>query len=83
VAKVVIYTKSYCPYCVRAKNLFNNKGVAFEEIFMDGKPDEYERLKARTGMMTVPQIFIDDKLIGGYDDLAALDEQKKLDPLLK
>jgi glutaredoxin 3 len=82
-AKVVIYSKGYCPYCVAAKNLFAKKGVQFEEIFMDDKPDEYQALKERTGMMTVPQIFINDELIGGYTDLAALDKANKLDPLLK
>lgn len=82
-AKVVIYSKVRCPYCVAAKNLFNSKGVAFEEIMMDNKPDEYAALKERTGMMTVPQIFINDQLIGGYDDLSDLNDQGKLDPLLK
>ncbi len=82
-ANIVIYSKDYCPYCVAAKNLFNKKGVQFEEIFMDDKPDEYQALKERTGMMTVPQIFINDELIGGYQELAALDRANKLDPLLK
>ena len=82
-AKVVIYSKVRCPYCVAAKNLLGSKGVAFEEIMMDNKPEEYAALKARTGMMTVPQIFINDQLVGGYDELSALNEQGKLDPLLK
>lgn len=82
-AKVIIYTKSRCPYCVAAKNLFESKGVPFEEIYMEGRPEEYEALKARTGMMTVPQIFVNDQLIGGYTDLAALDRAGQLDPLLK
>lgn len=82
-AKVVIYTKSHCSYCVSAKRLFESKGVAFEEIFMDHKPDEYAKLRARTGMMTVPQIFINDELVGGYNELASLDRQKKLDDMLK
>ena len=81
-AKVLIYTKSRCPYCVAAKNLFERKSVPYEEIFMDGKPEEYARLKERTGMMTVPQIFINDQLIGGYIELAALEDEHKLDPLL-
>ncbi|MCM2283117.1 MAG: glutaredoxin 3 [Bdellovibrionaceae bacterium] len=81
--KVVIYTKSRCPYCVAAKNLFAQKGVAFEEVFMDDKPEEYAALKARTGMMTVPQIFINDQLIGGYTDLAAMDQDGSLAPLLR
>lgn len=81
--KVLIYTKSFCPYCDRAKALLNQKGVPFEEIFLDDKPEEYETLKKRTGMMTVPQIFINDQLVGGYTDLAALDREGKLDVMLK
>lgn len=81
-AKVVIYSKTYCPFCVRAKNLFSGKGVEFEEIMVDSKPELFVELKERTGMMTVPQIFIDDKLIGGFTELAELDSQGGLDPLL-
>ncbi len=82
-AKVVIYTKSNCPYCVRAKELFNRKGVAFEEVYLDDKPEEYATLKNKTGLMTVPQIFVNDQLLGGYSDVAQLDSEKKLDPMLK
>jgi glutaredoxin 3 len=81
--KVIIYSKTYCPFCVRAKNLFKSKGVAFDEVMMDDKPEDYAKLKERTGWMTVPQIFINDQFIGGYDDLATLDRNGKLDPLLK
>lgn len=81
-AKVVIYSKVYCPYCDRAKALFKNKNVNYEEIMVDDKPELYEKLKEQTGMRTVPQIFIDDQLIGGYTELAALDHAGKLDPLL-
>jgi glutaredoxin 3 len=82
-AKVQIYTKSNCPFCVRAKDLLSRKGVKFEEIYMDDKPDEYVSLKQRTGMMTVPQIFIDDQLVGGYSEMATLDKEGKLDSMLK
>ena len=81
--KIVIYTKNYCPYCDRAKNLFKAKKATYEEINVEDKPDFYDELKKKTGMMTVPQIFIGDKLIGGYTDLAALDQKGGLDPLLK
>ncbi len=81
-AKVLIYTKSRCAFCVAAKNLFAQKGIAFDEIFLDNKPDEYAALKERTGLMTVPQIFIDDQLIGGYTELAELERNQKLDPML-
>jgi glutaredoxin 3 len=80
--KVKVYTTSYCPYCVRAKRLLQSKGIAFEEINLEGKGDELMVLKNRTGLRTVPQIFINDELIGGYDELAALDRSGKLDKLL-
>lgn len=82
-AKVVIYSKDHCPYCVRAKSLLKSKGVAFEEHNIENKPEEMKALMERTGLRTVPQIFIDDKLIGGFDDMNALDKDGKLDPLLK
>jgi glutaredoxin 3 len=82
-AKVLIYTKSNCPFCVRAKDLLGRKGVKFDEIYLDDKPEEYTTLRAKTGLMTVPQIFINDQLVGGYTELAALDREAKLDPLLK
>jgi GrxC family glutaredoxin len=80
--KIQIYTKSYCPYCDRAKALFKNKGVTFEEISVESDPELYSQLKQKTGMMTVPQIFINDELIGGYTDLAELDQKGLLDPKL-
>lgn len=82
-AKVVIYSKTYCPFCVRAKRLFDGKGVSYEEIMVDQDPDMFIKLKQKTGMMTVPQIFVDDQLIGGFTELAALDQKGGLDPLLK
>lgn len=81
--KVQIYTKSYCPYCDRAKALFKNKGVTFEEISVEEDPELYTQLKQKTGLMTVPQIFINNELIGGYTDLAALDQKGLLDAKLK
>lgn len=82
-AHIQIYTKSYCPYCDRAKALFKNKGVSYEEISVESDPEMYTQLKQKTGMMTVPQIFINDELIGGYTDLAALDQKGLLDAKLK
>jgi glutaredoxin 3 len=82
-AKVVIYSKTYCPYCDRAKHLLNSKGVAFEEHNIENKPEEMKKLMEKTGMRTVPQIFINDQLIGGFDDMNALDKAGKLDSLLK
>ena len=79
---VQVYTWSNCPYCIRAKDLLKRKGVAFEEIDLDGKHDELNALRARSGLRTVPQIFIDGKLVGGFMDMAALDAKGELDPLL-
>ena len=81
-ASVQIYSKSNCPYCVLAKNLLTSKGVDFQEINLDGRDTELLALKERTGLRTVPQIFVADKLIGGYQDLAALDMKGELDQLL-
>lgn len=82
-AKVVIYSKDPCPYCVRAKNFLSDKGVAYEEIDLTDKPDEIEKIKNETGWKTVPIILINGQLIGGYTDLKALDEEGKLDSMLK
>jgi glutaredoxin 3 len=81
-AKVVIYTKNHCPFCIRAKQLLQAKGVDFEEHNMEDQAEELEQLKNRTGLRTVPQIFINDQLIGGFTDLAALDSKGELDKIL-
>jgi len=70
--KIEIYTWGYCPYCVRAKNLLTEKGMDFTEVSLDGKDDELMKLRERTGQRTVPQIFIDDEFIGGFQELSAL-----------
>ena len=80
---VQVYTWSNCPYCVRAKDLLKRKGVAFEEVNLDGKDAELEALRARTGWKTVPQIFIGGKMVGGFTDLADLDAKGELDKMLK
>ncbi len=81
-AKVVVYTTQYCPYCVQAKTLLRHKGVTFDEI--DVSEDDALRTKMieTSGRRTVPQIFIDDRPIGGYDELRALEDQGELDQLL-
>lgn len=83
-AKVEIYTKWGCPYCLRAKKLLDGKGAAYEEydITMGGR-QRAEMIQRANGRITVPQVFIDGKHIGGSDDLAALDARGGLDPLLK
>ena len=82
-AKVVIYTTETCPYCVRAKQLLQRKQVEFEEIKVKDDKMREELIKKSGGRRTVPQIFINDSHIGGYDDLAQLDQERKLDKLLK
>lgn len=82
-ARIELYTKAFCGYCARAKALLTDKGVAFEEYDITmGGPKRQEMLDRAKGGSTVPQIFIDDRHIGGSDDLAALNRQGKLDPLL-
>ena len=76
--KIEIYTWGYCPYCVRAKNLLTEKGLAFTEISLDGKDNELMALRERTGQRTVPQIFIDDQFIGGFTELSALNSSGSL-----
>ncbi|NCN40529.1 glutaredoxin 3 [bacterium] len=77
-SRVKVYTTSFCPFCVRAKQLLSSKGIAFEEINLDGKEDELKALKDRTGWRTVPQIFIDDELVGGFTELAEKDSKGEL-----
>jgi glutaredoxin 3 len=80
---IEIYTTRYCPYCHAAKRLLSRKGVAFTEIDVSGNPAGRSSMVARAnGRMTVPQIFIGATHVGGYDDLHALDQAGKLDPLL-
>lgn len=82
-AKVVMYSKDPCPYCVNAKRLLTNKGITFEEIDLTDRLEELQKLKEKTGWRTVPMIFINDKMIGGYTDLRALEESGELDKLLE
>jgi glutaredoxin 3 len=82
-AEVVIYSKDYCPYCDAAKNLFIQKGVKYAEIDVGVDQAEYQTmLKRAAPRRTVPQIFIDGKGVGGFDDIRALDQVGKLDALL-
>jgi glutaredoxin 3 len=83
-AKVEIYTWRFCPFCIRAKQLLDRKGVAYTEYEIDGDEAAREAMVARgsDGRRSVPQIFIDDRHVGGCDDLQALDRRGQLDPLL-
>ncbi len=78
-----IYTKDYCPYCHRAKELLTIKGVPFVEYDVTRDSELENRMRQRAGGHTVPQIFIDSQHIGGCDDLFALDEKGDLDPMLQ
>jgi glutaredoxin 3 len=83
-AKVQMYTTAVCPYCVRAKQLLQQKGVGeIEEIRIDLLPERLAEMTSRTGRRTVPQIYIGETHVGGCDDLYALDRAGRLDPLLQ
>jgi len=80
---VKIYTKASCPYCDRAKALLNARGIAFTEETLEDRPDAAKELFEQTGFRTVPQIFIGDECIGGFQELAQLDAEQKLESKLK
>lgn len=81
--KVTVYTKLNCPFCVRAKRLLEKKGVAYEEISVEGDDALRVWLMEKTGQRTVPQIFAGDRSLGGFSDIAALDGEGELDPILR
>jgi glutaredoxin 3 len=81
-SKVVIYTKPFCPYCVRALRLLDNKGVAYTEIEAASDPEKKSEMIQRSGRFTFPQIFVGERHIGGCDDMMALEARGELDPLL-
>ena len=80
--KIQIYTTNICPYCLMAKRLLDKKGVSYTEINVDSQLGLREEMMRKTKRRTVPQIYIGDVHVGGFDDLYALDQQKKLDALL-
>jgi glutaredoxin 3 len=82
-ADVVVYSSDWCPYCMRAKQLLQSKGVAFEEIRVDGQPNVRAEMTKKAGRTSVPQIWIGTAHIGGCDDLFALERAGKLDALLQ
>ena len=81
--KVVMYVTGWCGYCARARALLEAKGAAIEEIDVEAVPGARSEMFSRSGRSTVPQIFIGDDHVGGCDDLLALDEDGRLDSLLK
>ena len=82
IAKALMYTTAVCPYCQMAERLLVAKGVVIEKVRVDLDPARRAEMMEKTGRRTVPQIYIGETHVGGYDDLAALDRAGKLDPLL-
>ena len=81
--KVLMYTTAVCPYCMMAERLLVSKGVEIEKVRIDLEPQRRAEMMEKTGRRTVPQIYVGETHVGGYDDLAALDRAGKLDPLLE
>ena len=79
---VTVYSTAVCPYCIRAERLLEAKGVTVQKVRVDLDPAERVKMMERTGRRTVPQIYVGDTHVGGFDDLYALDQAGKLDPLL-
>jgi glutaredoxin 3 len=81
-AEVVMYTTSWCPYCSRARKLFDDKGVPYTEIDVEAVDGARAQMQQRSGRTSVPQIFVGERHLGGYDDTSALDRRGELDALL-
>ncbi|MGB5957189.1 glutaredoxin 3 [Pseudomonas sp.] len=81
--QVTIYTTRHCPYCVSAKRLLSSKGVAPVEIDVEQSPEALAEMLQRSGRRTVPQIFVNEMHVGGFDDLAKLDNKGGLEALLR
>ncbi|TBR11727.1 MAG: glutaredoxin 3 [Lysobacter sp.] len=83
IANIVIYTTAVCPYCVAAKNFLQSKGQQWSEVRVDTDPDVRRKMVEMTGRTSVPQIFINETHVGGYDDMIALHRKGGLEPLLE
>lgn len=81
--EALIYSADWCPYCNRAKRLLESKGVRYTEINVDQHPEKRSEIMNKTGMRTIPQIFIGDQFIGGFSELSALNTNGELDKILK
>ncbi|TLM79193.1 glutaredoxin 3 [Microbulbifer harenosus] len=79
---VIIYTTRFCPFCIRAKYLLDNKNVSYTEISVDGKPELRAEMTAKAGRHTVPQIWVGGHHVGGCDELMAIERSGELDRLL-
>jgi len=80
--QVLMYGRSGCGYCTRARMLFERKGVAYTEIDVESVPGARQAMQQRSGRNTVPQIFVGERHLGGFDDINALDGRGELDPIL-
>lgn len=79
---VVVYCTTHCPYCTRAKALLDKKGVEYTDINLDSQPEKRTEMESLSSRTSVPQIFIDDFHVGGFDDMVDLDMDGELDPKL-
>ena len=79
---IVMYSTEFCSYCAAARMLLTKKGLAYEDILVSGDPDKRAEMERRSGRRTVPQIFINGRSIGGFDELYALDKEGRLDDML-
>jgi glutaredoxin 3 len=82
-ATILIYSGNYCPYCTMAKKLLDKKGLTYTEINVDGKPELRQEMMLKTKRRTIPQIYIGQHHVGGFDELYALEKRGELDVLLK
>jgi glutaredoxin 3 len=82
-ATVVMYSTRFCPFCVRAKSLLDSKGAAYTDIGVDSQPQLRREMMQRSGRTSVPQIWVGEEHVGGFDDLARLEQLGQLDELLK
>jgi len=80
---ITVYSKNYCPYCTMAKKLLTSLDIAYTEIDLTSDPDKMAELVEKSGLMTVPQIFVGDKCLGGYDAISALNNEGKLVDICK
>ena len=81
-AKVTMYATRFCPYCMAARRLFESKSVEYDEIAVDSAPELRSEMMAKSGRHTVPQIWVGDTHVGGFDDVYYLEQQGELDALL-
>ncbi len=80
---ITMYSTRFCPYCIRARFLLDSKQVSYTDIGVDAKPELRREMMEKSGRRTVPQIWIGERHVGGYDDLARLEQRGELDDLLK